>query len=70
MKSAKQKIKKLREFQAWRRGAETEMLDPKEIDELLDWAIEVCDSSLTLASAKGRHNSETAYTRLCDALKN
>lgn len=42
----------LEQYQAWRRGADTEMLDVKDISEALDIAIEklknACDKQLAL----------------------
>ena len=59
---SKKNIKALKEFNAWRRGADTD--PPEEIGKLIDWAIEVCKAADNLVNVKGRHHSEIAYTYL------
>lgn len=58
----------LKAYQAWRRGAETEMIPPAVIGEAIDYAIAVCEAAENLVKVKGRHHSEEAYKRLTDAV--
>lgn len=62
-------IKTLKDYNAWRRGAETEMIYHTVIGEAIDYAIRVCEAAENLIKVKGRHNSEIAYKRLEEALK-
>ena len=49
----RQKLKALRQFQAWRRGGEGTQPSPKDVGELLDWAIGVCDASIETLKDNG-----------------
>jgi hypothetical protein len=61
-------VKKLREYQRWRRGVGGLQPAPAEVGELIDWAIRICEAADNLVNVKGRHHSEVAYKRLEDAV--
>ena len=67
---------KLRAFNEWRRGGDTEYPGPLAVDEAIDAAIEMIERMNRIQSAaqnlvkmKGRHNTEIAYQRLVAALE-
>lgn len=57
-------VKKLRDYQRWRRGGKVAPCHPEELGQMLDWAIAVCEAADNLVNVKGRHHSEVAYSRL------
>lgn len=61
-------VKKLREFQRWRRGADTQMMPPAEIGELIDRATRVYEAADRLVNGKGRQ-PDANYRRLEEAVR-
>ena len=66
----------LRQFNAWRRGADVPQPKPREIGEAIDAAVEMIErlerieaAAQNLVKMKGRHNTEIAYQRLVVALE-
>lgn len=59
-----EKVKLLREYQKWRRGAPLPHPVAGDVGLLIDWAIKVCEAADNLVNVKGRHHSEMAYKRL------
>lgn len=60
-------IRILTEYNAWRRGAETEMLDPILIREAIDKAVEVMEAGVGVCPKCGR--SDVIWTCWCNKCK-
>jgi hypothetical protein len=58
----------LRAYNRWRRGGKGPQPDPRDLGNLIDWAIRVCEAADNLVNVKGRHHSELAYRRLDEAV--
>lgn len=68
MTGQKDKIRRLRAYNRWRRGGRGPMVDPKPLGELIDWAIGVCEAADKLVNGSGRQKPDAAYRTLERAL--
>jgi hypothetical protein len=60
-------LETLKRHQSWRRGDDTEMPQPADVGEAIDYAIAIIEAAENLLAVKGRHHSEQAYGRMAAA---
>lgn len=61
-------VKKLREYQRWRRGANTMQPAPAEVGEAIDWAIAVCEAADKFVDSKSETIPSRHFCRLEQAV--